>query len=390
MMPSLEVYAEPWTTARSFLCLAVKKKRTESERTTLRRLHAELGGDGAARLAIDHRAEPIVAHGLSETGIGGAPWDGWHEASRARIGRMMSLLDEIAARSGALGIPVVALKNGAIARALHPCPACVPMGDLDLLVPRGDFVRMHDLLTAMGFAVVSGGARAAGVEAGLAEGGTDYGLSADGETYAIDLQWRAVSGRWLRADQEPSADELIARSVVMPGTAARMLAPVDNLVQVALHTAKHSYCRAPGFRLHLDVDRVVHGEKVDWDAVVEMVRRLGVGTAVFLSLSIPRGLFGTPVPPEVLRELAPAPARRAMLYRWLRSVSVFEPERPKFTRATQLLFHMALADGSSSVWRTFFPPEAEMRARHGVSGGKGALMMGYGRRLADVVLRYQH
>src|SRR5207253_313858 len=238
MAPS-EPYVEPWTPARRFLCLAMKASRTGVECSTLRRLHDELGSDAAARLAAEHRAEPIVAHGLAE--------------------------------------------------------------------------------------------------AGLAEGGTDYGLDADGETYAIDLQWRAVSGRWLRADQEPSADELIARSTVMPGTAARMLAPVDNLLQVALHTAKHSYCRAPGFRLHLDVDRVVHGQKIDWDAVVEMVRRLGVGTAVFLSLSIPRGLFGTPVPPEVLGALAPAPARRAMLYRWLRSVSVFEPERPKFTRATQLL-----------------------------------------------------
>jgi len=264
------------------------------------------------------------------------------------------------------------------------------MGDLDLLVPRGDFVRMHQVLTAMNFTVVTGGARADGVDAGLAEGGTDYALRADGMTYAIDLQWRAVSGRWLRADQEPSAEELIGRSLAMPGTAARMLAPVDNLVQVALHTAKHSYCRAPGFRLHLDVDRVVHGTTIHWSGVVETVRRLGVGPAVFLSLSVPRGLFDTPIPDDVLAALAPSPARQALLYRWLRSVSVFEPDRPKFNRASQLLFHLALADGPDSVWRTVFPPAAEMRDRHGVRGGRASLMLGYGRRLADVVLRYQH
>jgi len=385
-----DAYIETWTPARTLLCLAVKARRSEGDHATLRRLHGELGNDAAAALAVAHRAEPIVAHGLSEAGVEGAPWDGWHEASRARIGRMMSLLDEIAARAAALGIPVVALKNGAIARALHPCPACVPMGDLDLLVPRGDFVRMHEVLNAMGFAVVTGGARADGVDAGLAEGGTDYALSADGMTYAIDLQWRAVSGRWLRADQEPSAEELIGRSRPMPGTAARVLAPVDNLVQVALHTAKHSYCRAPGFRLHLDVDRVVHGTTIDWSGVLEVVHRLGVGTAVFLSLSVPRGLFDTPIPDWVLKDLAPAPARQALLYRWLRSVSVFEPDRPKFSRASQLLFHLALADAPDSVWRTFFPPATEMRDRHGVSGGRGSLMLGYGRRIADVVLRYQH
>src|SRR2546430_2970641 len=216
----------------------MKARRTESECAMLRRLHEELGKDAAGQLAADHRAEPIVAHGLSEAGVDGAPWDRWHEASRLRIGHMMSLLDEIAARAGTVGIPVVALKNGAIARGLHPCPACVPMGDLDLLVPRGDFVRMHEVLSAMGFTVVTGGARAAGVDAGLAEGGTDYALRADGETYAIDLQRRPVSGRWLRADQEPSAEELIGRSLPMPGTAAPVLAPAANLGQVALPTAQ--------------------------------------------------------------------------------------------------------------------------------------------------------
>src|SRR5207245_1877325 len=91
--------------------------------------------------------------------------------------RLRGALD---ARAAAAGVPAVAVKSGAIGRALLPCVACVAMGDLDLLVPRGDFVRMHEVLGTMGFAVVTGGARADGVDAGLAEGGTDYALRADG------------------------------------------------------------------------------------------------------------------------------------------------------------------------------------------------------------------
>ncbi|HYR95797.1 MAG TPA: nucleotidyltransferase family protein, partial [Candidatus Binatus sp.] len=227
------------------------------------------------------------------------------------------------------------------------------------------------------------------VAAGLAKGGVDYMTEVDGDSYALDLQWRPVSGRWLRADQEPDADELIERSVEIAGSAARMLAPTDNLIQVALHTAKHSYCRAPGFRLHLDVDRLVHSIPLDWHAVVEATRRLGVATPVFLSLSVPRGLFGTPVPDRVLAALAPRSTRRRLLYRWLSAVSVFEPGRPKFTRLGQLAFHTALADGAGGVWRTAFPPRAEMRDRHRVGAGTPALVLGYGRRLAEVVLRYQ-
>jgi hypothetical protein len=387
--PRIPPYAEPWSAPRRFVCLAVKATRSASERAALARLYAELGPERAAAAAVANQAESIVAHGLADAGIAGAPWDGWHAGWQARIGRLMALLDELAAAAAARGFPVVALKNGAIARALHRCPACVPMGDLDLLVRRRDFAPMHALLRARGFAVVADGVRPADLDAGLVKGGLDYRLDVDGEPYAIDLQWRPVSGRWLRADQEPGADELIERSIAIPRSAARMLAPTDNLIQVALHTAKHSYCRAPGFRLHLDVDRLVHATPLDWDAVVAGTRRLGVATPVFLSLSIPRGLFGTAVPDRVLAALAPPRARRWLLYRWLASASVFEPGRRKFTRLGQLAFHTALADGTGGVWRTAFPPPAEMRERHRAGRGTPGLVLGYGRRLAEVVLRYQ-
>src|SRR5262249_6913250 len=149
--------------------------------------------------------------------ITGARWDVWHAAWAARIGRMMAVLDELAGAAASRGIPVVALKNGAIARALHPCPAGVPVGDLDLLRRRRHLRPMDALLRARGFEVVAEGVRPGDVEAGLRKGGLDYRR----EGIAIDLQWRPVSGRWLRADQEPDADDLVARSVDIPGSAAR-------------------------------------------------------------------------------------------------------------------------------------------------------------------------
>ena len=45
----------------------------------------------------------------------------------------------------------------------------------------------------------------------------------------------------------------------------QILSPEDNLLQVALHTAKHSYVRAPGFRLHSDVDRIVCFQEINWN-----------------------------------------------------------------------------------------------------------------------------
>ena len=89
-----------------------------------------------------------------------------------------------------------------------------------------------------------------------------------------ELQWRPVSGRWIRPDQEPDSAGLVDRSRPMEGTRARLLSPVDNLLQVALHLAKHSYVRAPGLRLHTDVDRVVRRQPIDWEAFAAELRSM--------------------------------------------------------------------------------------------------------------------
>ena len=86
----------------------------------------------------------------------------------------------------------------------------------------------------------------------------------------VELQWRPVAGRWIREDQEPNADDLINRSLPITGTNVRLLAPEDNLLQVCLHTAKHSYMRAIGFRLHTDVDRIVNYQNINWNIFYRM------------------------------------------------------------------------------------------------------------------------
>src|SRR5690606_18100028 len=111
----------------------------------------------------------------------------------------------------------------------------------------------------------------------------------------------------------------------IPGTAARLLSPEDNMIQVALHTAKHSYVRAPGLRLHTDVDRLARLAAPDWDRVAAMVEALQTTTAVYLSLAMARALLGAPVPPAILDRLAPPPWKTRVLVAAIRRAGVFEP-----------------------------------------------------------------
>ncbi len=337
-----------------------------------------------------HEAAPHVAHALRAANVGDvaarAPFEAHHTASTARMAVLLTTLDRVAARLARAGIPLVALKNAGIARGLHPCPACSPMGDLDLLVTKADYLAAHALLLAEGFALASRSTVAPpDVRHGLREGGTEYRADVAGETVWLELQWRPIAGRWIRPDQEPAAAELLARSVAIPGTAARLLAPADNLLQVALHTAKHSFVRAPGLRLHTDVDRIVAAAPPDWDALVAAARRLTVQTPVFFSLALGAVLLGTPVPAATLAALRPPRWKEALVTAWLRRVDVFEPAERKFSRPGLLAFHALLYDDALGLLGALTDSDrAALRPRE-----LPRLVGRTARRLTDLLWRYQ-
>ena len=295
MMPGLAL-----TEPQRLLCRAIADEPVAVRGAAARQLWEQLGDQAALALARENQVESLLAHVLMEV-FGSevpAPWRQAHEETLQRLCLYLGELDRLAARLAGDGIPLVALKNGGIARGIFPCPGCCPMGDLDVLVEKRHFRRAHELLLDEGYTFeFRSPLEKASLEAAESGGGAEYWkVLPGGEKLWLELQWRPVAGRWIRPDQEPKAEELLARSIPIPGSAVRLLAPEDNLLQIALHTAKHSYVRAPGFRLHTDVDRVVRRQPLNWEVFLTRVMSLEVKTPVYFSLAIPRFLFGTPIP----------------------------------------------------------------------------------------------
>ena len=344
------------------------------------------------RIASEHELETLLAHRLADL-VGWATmpaeWQHAHEKSYRRISTYLDELDRIAARLADEGIPLVALKNGGIARGIYPCPGCVPMGDIDVLVEKRHFRRAHEILLTEGYHFeFRSPLEEAELDAAEDGGGAEYWkILPGGEKLWFELQWRPVAGRWIRPDQEPPAEELMARSIPIPGTVVRLLAPEDNLLQVALHTAKHTYVRAPGFRLHLDVERIVRAyPDLDWDVFVQRVKSLQVKTAVYFSLLIPHELFGTPIPDRVLAALRPPPWKERLIVRWLNQVGLFNPHERKFSKPGYILFNALLYDNMKGLLRGVFPDRTWMQERYGF---RSDLLLPYyhGRRLFDLALR---
>ena len=355
--------------AQEFILRAVRHSVCAAERAEIARYYATVGDAIAWQTAQSNRVESIVAHALMDAlGKANVPahWCQAHDETHHRISAYLAELDRVAARLAEESIPLVALKNGGIARGLYPCPGCCPMGDLDVLVERRHFQAAHNLLIDEGYSYIARNVMEKAY----------HRLLPDDIPLWLELLWRPVEGRWIRPDQEPPTEELMARSKPIPGTAVRLLAPEDNLLQVALHTAKHSYVRAPGFRLHLDVERIVRYQEIDWDLFLSRVRALQVKTPVYFSLAIPKALFGTPIPDKVVRALAPPRWKERLISRWLERVGLFNPDDRKFSNPSFLIFHALLYDDLTGLFRALFPEAGWMKDRYGFR--------------SDVLLPYYH
>jgi hypothetical protein len=364
---------------------------TDTRQHSIASLYAKLTDAVAWEAAQSHELEGPVAHRLvAELGSDKVPahWHLAHRQTQTRIESFMAEMDRIGARFSDAGFSCVALKNAGIARAIFSCRGCAPMGDIDLLLGKDDYPRAHQILIEDGYECASRNpTEEAGITEGRLSGGSEYFREiSEGHTVWVELQWRPVAGRWIRPDQEPPANDMMQRSVAVPGTKIRILSPEDNLLQVALHTAKHTYLRAPGLRLHCDVERIVSGVHIDWSLFLERVKQFKVRTVVYFSLAIPARLFGTPVPEEVLAELKPPEWKSRLIWSRLQKAGFFYPARKKFTNLEYMLLGMLLYDDMAGVWKAAFPSSQWMKSRYQISSTL-SLPYYYARRWTDLTFR---
>jgi hypothetical protein len=375
------------TRPQQLMCDVIQVSSPSKSAAAAGELRTLLGEDAAFDFARRHEVACVVGHHVATSSDpGDRRWRDAHEEVRRRMTAYMQELDALADIFSDHKISMVALKNGGIARALHPCLGCCPMGDLDLLVRPRDFEAAHHLLVARDYEFEF---RHEGLEAdfhhAFESGSTEYKRQLDsGDTLWIDFQCRPVAGKWIRPDQEPGADELMERSQPIGGCQVRLLAPEDNLLQVALHTAKHSYIRAPGLRLHTDVDRVIASQPIDWDLFAGRVEQCAVRTPVYFSLALAADLLGTPVPKSIMSRLRPANWKHRVTSRWIQRAGLFEPDQSKFGWLGYMAFTALQYDDLRGFRRALFPNSEWMRQKY---SGQGPLPVLHWRRLHKLLWR---
>jgi len=321
------------------------------------------------RLCLEHELEGVTASHILENRLIELPGD-WLEAYEKECRRMAFLKKksvEICRIMDEHGIRMVVLKNGGIMNDMVADPAACPMEDIDSLVKKNDFFAAHQILVENGFEFkFRSEFEKEDLEAAYRDGSTEYLLrTPEGEDMWFELAWRAVAGRWIRRDLEPDTDGLIAACYWAGGTKVGILSPEDNLLQVCVHTAKHSYVRAPGLRLHLDVERIVAHKTINWALFLKKVEDAHVKTSTYYSLYLAKMLFDTPIPEEVLSALKPGKGRDRRLMKLIDRAGLLYPGQRKFNKVQFLIFQTSLYDSISDAWYVLCPPNGGLREIYG-------------------------
>jgi hypothetical protein len=300
----------------------------------------------------------------------------------------MNVLEEVASKLNENKIEIVALKNAGISKAIYKNNACSPMGDLDLLVRSKDFRKAHEIiLNELDFTFkFRSEFEEENVEEAFRGGGTEYYKIVEGYKVWLELQWRPIAGRWIQPHNEPDGDNLMDNSIEVENSNVRILAPEDNLLQVALHTAKHSYVRAPGFRLHSDVDRVVRFQSIDWAKFEKKVCDLELKTAVYFSLFFAKKLLDTPIPKTVLTNLKPAWYRRKSIHYFIKKAGLYNQKKKKFTKIGYILFNLSLYDSLRENIKAIFPPLDSLKIKYPITK-KSQLPYFYFIRIKDLLFK---
>lgn len=355
------------------LCLCLKHCEY-LEKEKIRELYFELGDSNIYNSAKINKVESIVAHALIIClGKNKIPfhWINDYAVTEKKIATYMDELVKVADLLNKYKISLIALKNSGITIGMYPYYGACPMGDIDVLVRKSKFREAHQILIDNGYELKFRSEHEENnIDFAEISGGSEYSVRLkNGEHLWFELQWRAISGRWIQPKQEPITDELFDRSIPIVGSNIRLLSPEDNLLQVALHTAKHTFVRAPGFRLHTDVDRIISTQIIDWDLFEKNVLKQNTKTAVYISLSMAHNLLGTKVPDYLLRNIQPNIFKIKIMQNWLMRVGIFEPDAHKWTRVGYIIFVSLLYDNLNDFLSGVFPPSAKMKSTYNYSNG---------------------
>ncbi len=297
----------------------------------------------AVSLARRHRVGPLIHRGLADGRIADSLPDAFARACRelyfATLRKNIVALETagpVLSHLAAAGIASAPLKGWALLTGAEPVYADAgmrPMDDLDLIVPRAEVDRATRIIEAHDFRAIAprGPRLAAGHEIA-------FHRQVAGVDLFVELHFAWAGSESLMRQYAMGGETFLEAfcSDCGPGE-PRQPTRIGHLLFVAVHAARHAFRRWLWLLdLHRIVDGVAGEPALDWSEVVRTASEHRLRRPLYAGLAAARELLRTPVPKEVLAELAPGPVRRRLLHSSLRP-SAAPSEAQRRDRVAKLL-----------------------------------------------------
>ena len=267
--------------------------------------------------ANQHEVASMMAMRLRALGKSSPIWNTLADDWKYRLTQRFEKLDSLVSAFHAAEIPIMAMKNAAIARAIYPFWEECPMGNFDLLVLPSDLERASTILS---------------------EAGMVHQEKAD---TSVSREWSAELSDdvlWIKLQTKPQYDPaniwktglsvqtMFDHATTVEGSTLKIPEPSEHLLVVCMSIIRRRYVCVPGIRMYAEVDRIIRRtQQFPWNKFMSMARCMGA--AMYFALFIPKMLLDTPIPEDVLDALRPTKAAFNRFMRVIRRIGLFYPPK---------------------------------------------------------------
>lgn len=385
-MNDVPPYRETTDALGELLIRSVAGSPSAAEQTELARRFSAQAPDAVLQKAEENQVACLAGDGLRRAGCPlPATWHQRLEDNDARVQARIETLDTLFQHFQAHGIQGAVIEGGGVLLGTDLSTAAFCAGDFDVLVDERAWSDAEALLKAMGFAPKD--------RRGRPTRRVEFGrIRSDGSEEWIELGADPFDRMWTPLHYRPQHSRWLTRTVSSrKSSTIRVLCPTDALALVAMHTSTHSYVRAPGLRLHMDVDRLSKDTAIEWPEFRREVEAMEICSRAFVSLVMARDLLQARIDADCLRALAPPAWRWQAMRRILESAGVLCTDRSKLPRGQAVLLDALVYDGALPQWalRTLWPSADWMREHFDRSGAHdGSTWALHGRRARALVTRW--
>jgi hypothetical protein len=231
------------------------------------------------------------------------------------------------------GIKALPYKGPALAEALYGEVTQRQFCDLDILILPENVRKAKAALLDLGYK--PGLNLPPSIEKSYVESGYEYSFSAARGPNLLEVQWRIVPrfycmdldvadlfarAEWLENSREAAPEYSPRRKPWVEGnklpslsgakdqaryTLPRTLRPEDLLLALCIHAAKHVWVQLSWL---CDIAQLVKSRPLDWNAIQDESRRLGIERIVSLNLLLAHKLLGSAMPPTIQKRVQEDPS----------------------------------------------------------------------------------